>query len=487
MRATFYGFEAVRKALMTSQTALDVTSQNVSNVNTEGYTRQRVDISSLAISAGSSKFAPTRGSEVGQGADVSGISQIRDQFLDLRFRKQYSEYGKWDSKLAVLSDVDNVFDEVETNGLSVRFADFFKQLQGFSTNSESIESATVFRSSAQKIVEVFNQYSSMLSGIKDEHIYNLQTEIKDVNDTIQKVAQLNIQIKGQLVQGTAPNELLDARNLLLDKLSYLAGATFEFKDNGEVSVKIGDNYLLDSEKSNYINKLALETSGYPVSVKFTNGSSATVDKGTISGYLEGLNGKGTFGDATNPSDDTNKGIMFFQMSIDALAKSFAESFNQVNDSTGVKKLFAGDASGNITASSISLSQDWLKDAQFITKTTDTTGTGSGKNDNLLRMINLMNTKQNITPYFTGTFEEHIVSIMGDMAVEVDYTQDMKESSETVLNTIHNQRESISGVSLDEEGVNMIKYQKSYNAAARIMTVMDEMMDILINKLGIVGR
>lgn len=483
MRATFYGFEAVRKALMASQKALDVTSQNVSNLNTEGYARQRVDISSLSLDTGVSRFARAKGDSVGQGVEVTGVSQIRDQFIDARFRKESADLGMLSARLSVLTDIEDVFDEVGANGLSARLGDFYNQLQAFSLNAETVEFASIFRSSAQKVVEVFKQYSLRLSEIRDQHIFNAGTDVNDVNNTLKKIANLNFHIKGEYSQGCTPNELLDERNLLLDKLSRLIGASYEFKADGQVSVKLKDTYLLDSGKNNRICELTLDSSGYPVSVLVDGGKPAEIIKGSIAGYLGGLNGKGVFAPA---GEDSTKGILYFQQSLDELARAFADNFNSINDPSGTDKLFMGDPSGNITAGSIRLSQEWLDDAQFITES-DVLPPQGGRNENLLKMLESMNEKKGITPYFNGTFEEFAVTLIGDMSVEVQYTRDMKEASEYILNTISNQRESFMGVSLDEEAINMVKYQKSYNAAARIMTVMDEMLDTLINRTGAAGR
>lgn len=483
MRATFYGFEAVRKALMASQKALDVTSQNVSNLNTEGYSRQRVEVSSLSLDTGASRFARAKGDTVGQGVEIMGISQIRDQFVDARFRKEAADLGMYSARLSVLTDIEDIFDEISTNGLSARLGDFYNNLQSFALNAETVEFASIFRSSAQKVVEIFNQYALRIDEIKEQHVFNVETDIRDVNNTLKKIANLNYHIKGEYSQGSTPNELLDERNLLLDKLSKLIGATYEFKTDGQVSVKLKDGtYLLDSAKNNMICELTLDSSGYPISV-LADGKPVEITKGSIAGYLSGLNGKGVF---AADGEDSTKGILYFQRSLDELAKAFAENFNSINDPSGVNRLFVGDATGNITAGSIRLSAEWMADAQFITEST-VLPSHDGRNENLMKMLESMNTKRPITPYFNGTFEEFATALIGDMSVEVQYTLDVKEASQYILNTIANQRESFMGVSLDEEAINMVKYQKSYNAAARIMTVMDEMLDTLINRTGAVGR
>jgi flagellar hook-associated protein 1 len=486
MRASFFGFEAVRKALMASQKGLDVTGQNVSNVNTQGYTRQRIDLGSLSLDTAYSRYAKSKGDCVGQGVEILSIDQTRDKFIDARYRSCNADSGRWDTKVSVLSDIENILDETSTDGLHARLNDVFSKLQGFSINPESIEFASIFRSSVQKLNEIFNQYSTQLDDLTKQNTFNLDISVTEINNTIEKIAQLNNLIKGEVVQGQNPNELNDSRNLLLDKLSNLCGASFEFLKDGGVSVKIDGKYLLDSDKYDKTNFISLNSSSEPIKITWADGSNANITKGQIAGYLETLNGKGKFALQADTAKQKTSGIPYYKTSIDKLALIIADTFNNINDNTGSKKLFVGDSFGVINAATIKLSDEWLNDAQYITKST-LADAAPGNNDNLLRMVDSMNAKHNITSRFSGTFEEYMASVIGDIAIEVKDTQDMSDSSSFVLDTISNQRESMMGVSIDEEAINMVKYQKSYNAAARLMTVMDDALDTLINKMGTVGR
>lgn len=483
MRATFFAFESVRKALMANQKGLDVTIQNVSNVNTEGYTRQRLDVTSVSPDSGASRYARTRGDAIGGGVEITGVTQIRDQFLDLRFRKEAAEYGKWGATHVMMTDVENVLDEISTNGLVARLNDFLKELESFSLNAESIEFASIFRSSAQKVVEMLNQYASSLKDLEDQYIYNAGIEINKVNQALRDIARLNEQIRAEKLQGAEANELSDMRNLLIDQLAGFVGVSYEILQDGQVSLKLGDTYLLDAANGNRVETLSVDSAGYPVRIAYQNGNVAKITTGSVGGYLACLNGKGVLAGA---DEDTTVGIRYYQMSIDAFARSFAENFNQLNDPDGARRLFTTtDGSSTFTAANIKLSDEWLQDAMFITRST--TGTGQGANDNLMKMIASLGEKKSISPNFTGTYEEFVVSLMGDVAVQTAYAKDMRDTSASVLSTISDQRESVMGVSLDEETINMERYQKAYNAAARIMTALDEMLDTLINYMGVVGR
>ena len=139
-----------------------------------------------------------------------------------------------------------------------------------------------------------------------------------------------------------------------------------------------------------------------------------------------------------------------------------------------------------TAAGITISSQWLADPNHITATLDPGGE-KGKNDNILNMISAMSTDRAITPSFSGNFGGFLLSVMSDIAIDVDYTADMSESTGMVLNAISNERESEMGVSLNEETANLIKYQKAFAASARVMTALDEALEVIINRMGTVGR
>jgi flagellar hook-associated protein 1 FlgK len=140
----------------------------------------------------------------------------------------------------------------------------------------------------------------------------------------------------------------------------------------------------------------------------------------------------------------------------------------------------------ITASNITISQAWLSDAKYITASTKTPA-GSGDNDNIYKMIAALDNKQTISSNFTGTFNQFANSLMNDIFVDTSYYKDIASSSSIKLNSVMDSRESVSGVSINDEAANMMKYQKAFEASSRIMTVLDEALDTIINKMGIVGR
>ncbi|MGI6727436.1 MAG: flagellar basal body rod C-terminal domain-containing protein [Anaerovoracaceae bacterium] len=225
--------------------------------------------------------------------------------------------------------------------------------------------------------------------------------------------------------------------------------------------------------------------------------------GSIEGYLDLINGKGSYADTVSGENDF-RGTLYYENAMNTFATNFASAFNDLNtikpaDPTEpaiYKPLFeANDGSGTITANNIRISADWLANSSYITTTTSESDTATGEGDNILRMISKMTSDisfhKDADPssdvMFKGTFSEYVSALIGEQALEIELNNNFSDTATNVLDNLYAARESISGVSLDEEGINLMAYQKSYQAAARFFTVLDEAVDTIINRMGIVGR
>jgi flagellar hook-associated protein 1 FlgK len=220
MRPTFLAFQTASRAMAASQANIDVTGNNIANVNTDGYTRQRVDLTSISNSGFTQKYTLTNDTSVGLGVQVNSISQIRDPFLDARYRAQASETGLFDTLLEGLADLENVYDEAETEGLQSEILNFINQLQTLSQSPTSQDLALVARTAAQKITEMMNVYADQTTEVRNQQIYDLSKVVigTDFNTIVKNIANLNTQIREELTHGNTPNELYDQRNVLIDKL-----------------------------------------------------------------------------------------------------------------------------------------------------------------------------------------------------------------------------------------------------------------------------
>ncbi|MCI9441696.1 MAG: flagellar hook-associated protein FlgK [Ruminococcus sp.] len=610
MRSTFAGFTTGQLAMAASQRAIDVTGQNIANINTEGYTQQRLDIASLNLRNGSFYNSSNR-IRVGYGVDMTGVSQLRDPFLDAQYRSQIYKLGTTDAHAAGLEKLQVPFDEAATSGVRDAFLQLSNALQTLSKDDGyTKENDTVVRSRMQILVNLFREKSTSLQDIrKDTQDSFKATDIKDLNETLKNIANLNTTIKNSQVLGNPALELMDERNLLLDELaSYLPiDVKYSQQHIGEgYTVQVLDVTFTDTEGNKHFlvsdgrsGKFSTDISrgpdgNGPVTLTLTDAEGYTNDitdkigGGTLKGTLDFLNKSGDFDDP--PSDF--KGIGYYEKVLDSLVEKFATEFNNANktvkvdaDGKPVYKLDANgdkieatvngqpvyeqdregdylvfntpdtpptkvyqdvkgnyfiknanneyeeipdtidtktleksyddktpvyeyeyvdnplfetrDGSGKFTADNIKIAQGWMDGTYGITNTNNVVNDkiGSSGNENILNMIDMLskNYDFNVTAngitntFYNGSFFSCFANIESTLAIDMSSSTVMLDNQITVLNQTSNSRDAISGVQLDEEGMNLLHYNQSYSAAARLITTLDEMLDKLINGTGVVGR
>jgi flagellar hook-associated protein 1 FlgK len=239
MRSTFLGFEIAKSGIQAAQTGLDVTGQNITKMNSKGYSRQTVEQKAVYYASNSYKYALINQGNVGLGVTNDQLTQIRDKFLDSRYREANSDYSQHSKALAIITNIDNFLDETLTDGLGAVYEDFLGNLQTFAQNTGDVDYSGLVRTSAQKITETLSYYYNQLEKIKNQETEDLDNSIKEINEIIDNITNFNRSIQFEKLLKNSHNELLDTRNLYLDELSGYANITVEEHDDGTVSVKIG--------------------------------------------------------------------------------------------------------------------------------------------------------------------------------------------------------------------------------------------------------
>ena len=580
MRSTFAGFTTAQLAMAASQRSIDVTGQNIANINTEGYTRQRLDIASLNLRNGSF-YNSSNSTRVGYGVDMTGISQLRDPFLDAQYRSQIAKLGTTDAQAAGLEKLQVAFDESTTSGIRDAFINLSNALQTLSKDDGyTKENDTVVRSRMQIIVNLLREKAVTLQDIRHDTQENFRdTDVKDLNSILKNIADLNTSIKNSQVLGNPALELMDERNKLLDELGSYLPINVEYKQKkiGEgYSVQVLDVSFTDSDGVSHrlvsdgrYGEFRTDVSGQPVTLTLTDADGYTnevtdkLTEGTLKGSLDFMNKSGDF-------DDTDfKGLGYYEKVLDSLVKTFAEAFNEANQSThktvttadGKKylqyttndqppanifqgedgKYYEANAAGNepdlakpytddvkklnpvydpngakterplfekidpnkdFSALNIKIATGWIDGSYGITNSNNTVNgeVGSTANENIINMINMLSMEYSFTSeakagaaagsqvrFYTGSFYNCFANIEVTLGIDISSASTMLNNQITVLNQTANSRDAISGVQLDEEGMNLLHYNQSYSAAARLMTTLDEMLDKLINGTGVVGR
>lgn len=530
IRSTFAAFVTAYSGLQASQKALDVTGHNISNVDTAGYTRQRLDLLSVSSGGYTNRYAFAKSTEIGQGVNVSGVSQVRDPFLDVRFRRENAQLGETGMEHSVLTSIEDIMDEfIAAGGLSKGFDGLITQLQNLSKNTGNTEFDGIVRSSADLLCKLFNEYSNQINTVREQYEYELSDiDVPRVNTILKNIAELNKNIRTDQVYGNPSLELQDQRNLLIDELSQYMKVDVKYSPieiSKGIFVDDVDIRLITDGPPQQLTDLmhnmdyvafssATDPATHESSISITPwGGGAAQDitdkitSGSFKGVLDMLNKSGPL---DTPASD-ERGIGYYTGMLDTLAAKFVDVMNAANsylnpayDPTDPSSqqfltdhpLFenrnTGDATG-VTAANLSVAQGWLKSEYGVTNTkVALTGNTSGANDNILYILSQFETKFSFTApngdaLFTGTFQEFQGQLRNTLALDVNNKNSVSTNHMTVLSTIMDLKEGVSSVHLDEEGINLIRYQKSYNASARFMTTLDEALDKLINGTGIVGR
>lgn len=544
LRSSFSSFTTAQLAIRANQNALAVVGQNMSNVNTTGYTRQRLDQVSFNLTGRSSTYPGGPDAQIGYGVKITGLSQIRDPFLDVRYRTEMANVGTEDKKHTVLEKLNGVLDELDRDGaLDDQFSDLFKQLTSMTSNANKDD--TLVRSSAKTLTDMIRKYASQLDDIQDNLVTTTQDDVTNINQLLDNIQKLNTNIKSSQVHGNDALELQDERNQLIDELSTYMNIdvqyTTEFTLTGNKVDVLQINMLTDEgQKINLINDIQkaaqlsfteakAEGEQYSISVTDTKSrtySEVTSDKGVFKSALEMLNGYGEY-DTSGTAQGSATGIGYYQKSLDALAQKLAETFNNTNymrnedgvilddngdpiqvngvdvkdakDLPAGKKvlgggnLFESDPPGSkITASNISLSNDWISGAvHLIPSQNPNAPSGDFSNidnlKNLLSQEKLTYTSDNGSTVFKGTFQEFFSNIASVAATELKSCDTALANYVSVSNDVANSKDSVSGVNVDEEVMNMMQFNNALNAASRLMTTLDEALSTIITSMGVVGR
>lgn len=556
VRATFSGFNTALSALQANQKRLDITGQNLSNMNTAGYTRQQLEASSLNYTNPVSHYSNGNETAVGFGVSMDRVSQIRDPYLDIQYRSQSADCSYTNRLQTALNSLSKVLDETTISGIRKAFDDVLSTLTSMQDPAKVSDPIyeSELRTKMQSVCNLFNQASRQITQAEQNEFQKItgegsseQGDVQKINDILRQIGDLNVQIKRNQVAGHPSLELQDERNLLLDELSgYIPIETRYYKDdahsgnnaydhdaNGAVigkkdwpdDLEVSMNYIDAQGKSQkliLVNGSDLGANGLTknygqlsvlkgdhqtaasvsdptnISIKFEKapsykgkGQAATNDVyaelngirfegGSLQASLDMLQKKGT-GNVINGSTavDDVRGYQYYSEKLDQLALTFAKSMNDINNGKNHRDQnllsnSTNDSTTGITAGNIGISKGWTSGTVHIS--TD----GTNRTDTILDMIAAMKDTKKLNG---KTFADYMNNLSTQLASDSSSNQTALKTGTTVLNSIQDSRDSLSGVSLDEEATNMMAYVSAYNAASRLMTALDEVLNTLISNTG----
>ncbi|ADU95610.1 flagellar hook-associated protein FlgK [Geobacillus sp. Y412MC52] len=531
MLSTFHGLEAARRGMMAQQAALYTTSHNIANANTEGYTRQRVQLQPTPPFPTPGLNRPNIPGQMGTGVEASSVERVREYFLDIQYRGENSKLGYWEARADAVSKMEDIMNEPSDSGLAKTMDQFWQALQDLSTHPENEGARSVVRQRGLAVVETFHYLSNSLAQIRTDIGTQIGTTVTEINSLLNQISALNERIAEIEPNGYLPNDLYDERDRLVDQLSQYMEIGVEKHPTGGNALPMAEG-TYDVYVMNGSAKVYLVQGRNAASVSFPDGSDVDGDgvkemppasgvnalnigitavsfsslpNGKLRGLIEGY-GYQTGTDASG--QPIVKGLYPDMLSnLDKLAYTFGTVFNAVhqqgyglNGSTK-RPFFDGIGAVSGAAKTIKLAAD-IDDLANIAASTKSGETGNGNNAiNLANVRSLLLSNATVSlqdgisvnlaslnlPLSSGTVETNYQGWIGQLGVDGEQANRMKTNSETLRQSVEEKRQSVSSVSLDEEMMNMVKFQHAYNAAARQITVIDEMLDKLINGMGVVGR
>lgn len=517
--STFHGLEVAKKALFAQQRGLYTTGHNISNVNTEGYSRQRANFTTTTPYPPQMFMQPKIPGKMGTGVKIDTVQRIRDQFLDFQYRIENSRAHYWDTRNETLTRLEQLLNEPTDNGLSNSIDRFWQSLQDLTDNVDNSGARSVISQQGLALTETFNYLSRSIQSIRGDLKDQIEVNVDNINSLVKQIHSLNEQIVKVEPHGLLPNDLYDERDRLIDQLSEFVNIKVHYSRSSEGAADIADGlasiellderghsfgngvYLLDvrntSSLKDSINELQVEIDGEPERVtKISVSGYENIDDLTLLQSIGSLSALiRSFGYETENLDGNviageDPEYPYILEELDRLARAFATAFNEQHKkgldmygNEGVDFFKTLDGSSTITAENITVNEEILKDEKLIAASLP--DEGSQNANNILELANLFD--KDLAELNDSSVRNYFTLLIGELGVKNREARTMTENTDILRSQVDDQRMAVTAVSLDEEMSNLIKFQHAYNAAARNMTALDEMLDRIINGMGLVGR
>lgn len=587
VRSTFYGLNLGYKGVAAQQRALDVTGHNISNANTEGYSRQRaIMVTDVPM------YTPN--GFIGSGVDIINVERVRDKFLDQQFRNETNTKGYWDVTYNTYAKVEDILNEPLDGSLRKAMDDFWVGWQDLSKDPESSAIRTTVVQKGITAAENFNHLYDQLALLKKDVGYAIENTVSDINSLATRIADINLQIIRAESDGKMANDFRDKRDLFVEELSSIVDIDITEDNRGGMNIFVGGQALVYTTTHNDVHSVPRADGQFDV--KWANGSAFQAKKGELKALIDARDividryiaqldvtaktfaemtntihqsgfGLGGLGDTGNPFFTITgqnvgiqgKGIGSFEWgSVTNSVAPIITTQGNTEELNGITINFVTDSATEATTSwdgsnTLTISAKWdetnytekdlqdlinkeLKSAGFTEEiflnmrgvSSDTIVTtdiiigggknptedftsrnisvnsalisdvskiaaagspvtdpenGIGDNKNALRLAQMKYYKNAINE---STIDESYRGMIGDIGINSNKAKSMSNNQELLVRQISTQREYVMGVSLDEEMTNMIQFQQAYNSAARFLTTIDDMLDVLVNRLGRVG-
>lgn len=492
MGSTFMGLELGKRALFAQRAALNTTGNNISNANTDGYTRQRAEMQATREIPYPGMSNESGVAQLGTGVEVNKIARLRDDFLDLQFRHQSQDLGYYSARSETYSRIEGLLNEPSEIGIAHAMDQFWQGWQELSKTPDSSATRAVLAQRGVALTESLQYTNDQLNQISTDLDNAIQYDVSQINSLMEQVGAINSQISQLVPHDYQPNQLYDKRDILLDQLSKLI--------NIDVKPSAGGNGMVDVFVSNSAQALVLGVSAKVVTYP-SNGNSNQVSIDDGPAPVGSPNNPITLasGELLGRIEAYTQIIPNLKNKLTSMENEFIKQVNLLHSSSSsfnMDDIKNGATSGEglnffVDANDPNNPPDYSKSAKWVinpailsnlNKIAAATTLNTGDGNNATAIANIKKTILSINGS-SATADDYFQNIIGQLGVDSQQAQRMQNNTQMLVDQVDNQRQSVSGVSLDEEMTNMIRFQQAYNAAARVVTVMDEMLDKLINGMG----
>lgn len=460
-----------RRSLANSQTALQTTAHNVANKSTEGYSRQRVDmVTNEPVGEGRLR--------IGMGARASQVNRINNEYIEKQLEHEGNQLGYHTAKSEMLGRVEQVYNEQINKGLNHSMGNFFNSFRELSNNPESLATRTLVKESAEYLAKDFNRVNTQLTEIQNDADYRIALKVEEINQATREISSLNEKIQTVELTGTPANDERDRRDHLVKQLGEKVSIKSAEGKDGQLTISVAGTGVVVSGHS----QRDLMVAAAPARAGKREGNLEVYYKSTeqstpvnITKQIKG----GELGGLIEVRDEVVNG---FIGGMDELAHKVTEEVNMAHmagfDRSGrTGNLFFEPAySVEGAAENMKLTETIANDVGRISAAAQAGAPG----DN--RVANIMGGLQYKGVFDDGqtTFDDHYNSLVGKIGIEAQRANSAQESQNDIVGQLKNLRESISGVSIDEEMTKMIEFQKAFDASARLVKTADEMMDTVLS-------
>jgi len=512
MSSTFTGLYSATTGLYASQAAMSVATNNISNGNTDGYSRKTVTQSAIGPAAVYISSAST-----GSGAEITSISRARDASLDSAYWAENSAATAWETKSTTLGELEGVLEDISSeDGFDTTMSEFSAAMEDVATDPSSADARTCLQQAGQAVCDYLNSMATSLSTKRAALNDDVKTSVSEVNSYSERIAALNQQIQKAQVGGTDASDLEDQRDLLIDNLSALVNVTVTTTSAGlsvtgeKISTLVisidggtlvnGGNYRT-LECSEVVDTTSTENGMYEVKWSDT-GSAVEPESGQLGALLDLRDGTGENG--------AYKGVLYYMGQLDEYAQTLAEAFNEgtssysghadgydSNGDTGICFFTYDETSSSsfldrnstptdtevatayahITAANISLSSDVLNDVSKIAASSSSDATQTGNAENMLGLIDLCQSKEvfgNCSP------SDYLESMTATLGSSNSYATTQSKRHDEILSSVDTRRASVSSVSTTEEATNLVLYQQAFAASAKSISMWQEVYQTMLN-------